>query len=466
MGFITIATYGPEIIWSVRNILHPMVNVAVVVLDTLRADYFSKHFDWLDGLRFTNAYSTSHWTIPVHASILTGKYASEIGVHAKSITLDCDESTLPESLTDEGITSRLFTANLQIYRWPGWDRGYTETVGPIQLSDSKDNYFDWHEFHRNKGANMSGVHKYQEAIVECIDSDAPTFRSLFDGFKKKILKEGSTENSGDASAILKRIRDTEFGSDEFLMVNLMEAHAPYYPPTEYRTTDKPVDIKTGDSWSDSNIDIQKVKRAYDDSVRYLSDIYKEIFSELSQEFDFIITLSDHGELLGEYGLWAHSYGLSPELTHVPLVISGEDINPEEYDNPVSLIDVHKTVGEFFGVDIESRGMDLLSDNEPTNRLVEYHGFLPWVKDQFERRGISQNLYENFNRNLNGIVTSEGVYGHEVHENGFKIDDASKKQPTRDALDDLLSTVPVRDLNKSTLEIDDKVKNQLKNLGYA
>ena len=40
--------------------------------------------------------------------------------------------------------------------------------------------------------------------------------------------------------------------------------------------------------------------------------YKEIFSALEEDFDYIITVLDHSELLGEYhGMWNHVDGIYP-----------------------------------------------------------------------------------------------------------------------------------------------------------
>jgi len=47
-------------------------SIALVVLDTLRKDSFDEHFDWLEGVRYDNAWSTSHWTHPAHGSLFTG----------------------------------------------------------------------------------------------------------------------------------------------------------------------------------------------------------------------------------------------------------------------------------------------------------------------------------------------------------------------------------------------------------
>jgi arylsulfatase A-like enzyme len=76
-----------------------IMNVAFILLDTLRKDAFERQFDWLPGRRFDNAWSPSHWTVPVHGSMFTGLYPSETGVHARSVTLDCDRQVLAEQLS-------------------------------------------------------------------------------------------------------------------------------------------------------------------------------------------------------------------------------------------------------------------------------------------------------------------------------------------------------------------------------
>ncbi len=70
-------------------------DIALVVLDTLRKDYFEEEFEWLHstGTYFDNGWSTSHWTIPAHASLFSGRYACEIGTGAKKSAFDGQEDT-------------------------------------------------------------------------------------------------------------------------------------------------------------------------------------------------------------------------------------------------------------------------------------------------------------------------------------------------------------------------------------
>jgi hypothetical protein len=65
-----------------------VTRIALIVLDTLRKDAFDRHFDWLPGRRFEHAFSTANWTTPAHASLFTGWYASEVGVHAEPLPPD------------------------------------------------------------------------------------------------------------------------------------------------------------------------------------------------------------------------------------------------------------------------------------------------------------------------------------------------------------------------------------------
>jgi hypothetical protein len=44
--------------------------------------------------------------------------------------------------------------------------------------------------------------------------------------------------------------------------------------------------------------LRKAVSAYTEDV--VGVIYKEIFSALEEDFNYIITVSDHGELLGEH----------------------------------------------------------------------------------------------------------------------------------------------------------------------
>jgi len=97
------------------------MNVLFLVLDTVRRDRFFGELaasltPALDrraggGIRYTNAWSTSSWSLPTHGSLLTGLPAWEHGAHWPRLKLHSDVTTLPESFARAGYVTGAFSGN-------------------------------------------------------------------------------------------------------------------------------------------------------------------------------------------------------------------------------------------------------------------------------------------------------------------------------------------------------------------
>src|SRR5262249_52096907 len=109
-------------------------NVLLIVVDTLRADHLSVYgyarptspnIDRLagNGLLFRNAVSASSWTLPSHASMLTGLYPHSHGAEAED-NLGTGFRTLAEALSAEGYRTAGFSANGTFSRRRGFGRGF------------------------------------------------------------------------------------------------------------------------------------------------------------------------------------------------------------------------------------------------------------------------------------------------------------------------------------------------------
>ena len=443
-----------------------MPNIALVVLDTLRKDFFDDHFDWLPGRRFERAYSTSHRTVPAHASLFTGKYASELGVGGDTNRVSDDRPMLAERLRGAGYSTRAFSANPYISEQFGYDRGFDEFGGSWRLDSFDPDLFDWGVFVAN--SQDEGASKYLRALWGCIASDCDTLRSLKHGatMKRYDADIGPFDIDDGAKSALETVRRTGFGSEEFLFVNLMEAHAPYNPPAEYRTTDEPeFDGISATIAGETDIDRTRLRRAYDDSVRYLSDVYRELFAELRDDFDCIVTLADHGELLGEHGAWNHCYGVYPELTHVPLSVwTGED-EVRRDETVVSLLDVHRTVLDFAGVAGKSRGRNLLDDPDSGTFLSEYRGLTPRQRDRLAGDGVSRSRLDSFDEPLDGLAAPEDYYGYETREGFVETGTAAVSEPS-EYLARLRDELPRDATVSDTAEPSEAVLQQLDDLGYT
>ncbi|ESP90033.1 sulfatase-like hydrolase/transferase [Candidatus Halobonum tyrrellensis] len=440
-------------------------SVAVVVLDTLRKDAFDRYFEWVPGVAFENAYSTAHWTVPAHASLLTGKYPSEVGVHGKSRSFDCPDPSIVEVLHERGYTTRLWTANPLMSKWEDWERGFDHVRGSERLHPYTDESLDWAAFHRSSEGGRLGT--YLRALPHALRSPESTVGSLREAARQLRLEDGER----GAEAVVERLDRTRFDDREFLLVNLMEAHTPHFPPKPYRSVDERVNFKIGDAFAGLVTDPDRNRAVYDDSAMYLSAVYRGLFRRLRSEFDVVVTLSDHGELLGEYDLWNHGYGLYPELVRVPLAVwlddrveaDGADADPEE---AVSLLDVPETLADLTGVELDTRGRNLLGDSDPVARLTEYQGFLPWHREQFESKGVAE-VYERFDTPLRGLVTADGRYVYETHEDGYRSPDGPVSPDDEERLESLVSSVPERAVDdEGSDDVSSDVMGQLEDLGYA
>ncbi|ODR80573.1 hypothetical protein BG842_03880 [Haladaptatus sp. W1] len=431
-------------------------NIALVTLDTLRFDAFTNHFDWLDGLRFSNAYSTSHWTIPAHGSLFSGKYPSEIGVHSKSPSLDCPETVLAEQLTKEGYTTRMWSANPNMMFWEGWDRGFDEVFGPGTLNPKHIDVVDWTAF--LNGIDTHSWTKYPKAVWHAVQADCSTVAAFQQGYRRMTKSDAD----GGGRDVLERIGMTDIGDQEFVFINLMEAHGPYHPPD---SSSAPVNVVIGDAFADSVTNPEEIRDAYSTSVAYLSDIYQKIYEKLLDEFDYVITVSDHGEMLGEHGMWNHGYGLYKELVHVPIVISGDNVESRAEDATVSLVDVYQTIVDLAGCEVESRGQSLLGDVQSRDYLTEYHGFLERHRTQFERKSVPMEIFDERDTPLNGVTTKSGFYGYQS-EDSFRTHGTADRNDPEALMEELLSERDVRTVEEGDMEVTDEVQERLERLGYA
>lgn len=96
-------------------------NVVVIVLDTVRYDKFIRpggrsltpRLDKImaKGVSFENAWSTTSWSLPSQASILTGRYPHEHGADWPRLELDEKYPTLGEFFAGHGYVTGAFSGN-------------------------------------------------------------------------------------------------------------------------------------------------------------------------------------------------------------------------------------------------------------------------------------------------------------------------------------------------------------------
>ncbi|MDP8222059.1 MAG: sulfatase [Candidatus Lernaella stagnicola] len=262
-------------------------NIILVSIDTVRADHVSAYgyersttpnIDALAkrGVLFEKAISQSSWTLPAHASMLTGKYPVEHDCTAvEGTVLQARETTVAELLADAG------------YR----------TIG---ITSS---HF------------VSGIY------------------GLDQGFETFAFRQTDAAKLVDAAiAQLRRTDDRPF----FLFLHLFDPHDPYTPPEEYAelylsrgeleevSGNLNHDMLKNGPHAFSTRQLEILKGRYDAEIRYSDNELGRLLDELRRagmdRQTAIIVTSDHGESFNEHGIMAHGTSLYTEELHVPLVI--------------------------------------------------------------------------------------------------------------------------------------------------
>jgi len=301
-------------------------NVLVIVIDTLRADHLSSYgygrptspqFDQLakNGVLFQNAVAPCSWTLPSHASLLTGRYPFEHGLKNVQPWLGWGQknlngfATLGEALQRSGYRTGAFSANRIFFTGNvGLGRGFIHFEDYFDsLSDSFIRTLYGREF----------AHLYLNRTEK--SKVTRVFRFL--GMNAWLDKD--TEGSGDyGGAYAKRKRAHEVNQELvqwiqrdrrrpfFAFLNYLDVHYAYGGPYGYP---KP-------EW-DHGTTIDE----YDAGVKYVDDYIGRLLRELERqggaENTIVIITSDHGESLGEHGMNYHGISLYWNLIHVPLIIS-------------------------------------------------------------------------------------------------------------------------------------------------
>lgn len=324
-------------------------NVVLLILDTVRQDYFKKYATRLQSMSdvmFTQCRAASSCSVPSHASILTGVLPSQHGIHSAAVDYaHLDETTtffggLPSHRTI-GVSTNTFAGSSF-----GFDGLFDEFVD-ISWTRRFPNGLDAREFVTMTDA--SGASFYAEFLKTALQHDHPLATlsnaalAQLDVLFSKLPVPKLLDDGGHA-ALKTANTEIERGTEPFfLFMNLMEAHTPHQPVYGYDRTlyDAPSDWSSMDGLNQWEINrngldgqetaIKHFRELYAAAIDYLdrevAAFIDHVQAVTEAETTFIIT-SDHGENLGfpaDDTMVGHTSSLSEGLLHVPLVL----VNPPE-----------------------------------------------------------------------------------------------------------------------------------------
>jgi arylsulfatase len=314
--------------------------VILIILDAVRADHLSCYgyeretspiLDSLagSGVLFERCQAQSPWTLPSCASIISGLSVRSHGTLTRdrnTYRLDPEMPTIAGVLSGEGFSTAGIVNNPLL----------SHTIG---FSDHMD-YYSYYP--RGDGRASETV---DEALVWLESSRGRPF---------------------------------------FLMIHIMDPHAPYDPPPPYDTEYSDIGVAGGIAWEMdpdepgavlNPQDRDHLVNMYDGEILWtdaqLGRLFQGIRNSGLTDSLMIVVIADHGDEFLDHGGVDHGHTLYQELLHVPLIISGSPLPPGTVvREPVAQMDVFPTILDYLGLPEPPRleGTSLLSPVDPDRPL--------------------------------------------------------------------------------------------------
>ncbi len=370
------------------------MNILILMVDQLNGTLFPDGpADWLHApnlkalakrsTRFANCYTASPLCAPGRASFMSGQLPSVTGVYDNAAEFPSDLPTYAHHLRRAGYQTCLsgkmhFVGPDQMH---GFEERLTTDIYPAD--------FGWTPDYRNPG--------------ERIDWWYHNLGSVTGAGVAEITNQMEYDDEVAFQACQK-LYDLSRGHDTrpwCLTVSFTHPHDPYvarqkywdlYEDCEHLLPDVPAmayedhdphskrlfDANDWRSFDISEEDIRRSRRAYFANISYLDDKVGEILDTLerTRQEATILFVSDHGDMLGERGLW-FKMSFFEGSSRVPLMISAPGLKPGRIDTPVSTIDVCPTLADMAGVEMSevapwTEGVNLTNGAEDRGPVaIEY-----------------------------------------------------------------------------------------------
>lgn len=365
-------------------------NIVYMMFDQCRASAAPRnpytHLPFLEeivatGIEFTGAYATSPVCNPSRAAVHTG-------VHPLVNQVTCNQNWAPHNLPQ--LAELLAGA------------GYT-TMAAGHFDGHQNLARGWHM--QVRSGDVGRLRRSYETWV----------RSFTDPVAWRSGRREGTAEDGHAYVLASRMMemiDTAVadGAPFFAHLCFEDPHNPYTAPAPYDTIVDPDVValpaigdgplkpawqyelwEQGRSADASDADIRRMIATYHGMVAYADAQMARVVEHLERhgvlDETWIIVGSDHGDYLGEKGIYAKTESLYECLLHVPLVIRPPGgMAGRQVEGLVDMVDLFPTILAIGGVEVPdyAQGSDLVSwvheGGPPLREAVfsqvgDYHGSL-------------------------------------------------------------------------------------------
>ena len=339
------------------------MNFLILVADQLSPRALPPYGNWVvkaphiqnlaaSGVVFEHAYCSSPLCAPSRASLMTGQLPSRIGVYDNGAEFAASLPTVAHRMRAAGYRTCL--------------AGKMHFIGPDQL----------HGFEQRLTPDIypAGIHwipNWQAPLSDRLE----WYHGMSSVFEAGVV-EATLQIDYDEEVAFRSVRaiyDLARAGDEkpfFMVASFSQPHDPWEVLAEHwnRYDGVDIDMPVVPSMSDDRLDahsrriremcgglslqvpddvVMNARRAHYASISYVDDKLGQLLGALDtvglRDDTVVIFMADHGEMLGERGLWYKMSFFEPSVT-VPLIVSAPGrFVPRRVTSNVSLLDLAPTL---------------------------------------------------------------------------------------------------------------------------
>jgi arylsulfatase A-like enzyme len=431
-----------------RSIRSTKPNFLVITLDTTRAHRLScygydrpttPNLDRLaeESVFYREAYSTSAWTLPAHASLFTGKFVTSHGARYspdgkfflsagldnetgldvyRANSISRDETTLAQVLSEAGYATGAVVAGPWLKRVFGLDKGFS--------------FYD--------------------------DSDILTLH-------------GRPAPSVTESAL--RWLDEIDGRPFVLFLNYFDPHAPYAIHEEFVRRYIPPDMSLENEALLSPSQARLVRNAmYDSEINFADAAIGTLLDGLRRQrlYDStcIVITADHGELLGEHAQYGHGKNLYQEVVRIPMFIKypSGDRQAAESGRRIQILDLFPMLLECAGATSPSGIQGVAEEIASRPTIAE-----TFPLDVVSLRGTYQCIWDGphkFILNSHGNHVLYDLSADPEERRNLVDEQPNRSRELQDRLITYIESLPPPGPPLAPESLDAETIESLRNLGYA
>lgn len=350
---------------------HP--NILILMVDQLNGALFPDgpapflHAPNLNDLakrsvRFANSYTASPLCAPARASFMSGQLPSRTRVYDNAAEFASDIPTYAHHLRRAGYQTILsgkmhFVGPDQMH---GFEERLTTDIYPADFGWTPDyrkpgERIDW--WYHNLGsvtgagvAETTNQMEYDDEVVFLANQKLYELsRTSDDPARRPWCMTVSLSHPHDPFVARKKYWD---------LYNVCPELEPEQPAVPFDRQDPHSQrLNLASDYRSFDItpeDVRQARQGYFANISYVDDKIGELLDTLSRtrmdQDTIILFVSDHGEMLGERGMW-FKMSFRDGASRVPLMIAAPTLRPKRVETPVSTLDVTPTLAALAGIDL-------------------------------------------------------------------------------------------------------------------